>query len=253
MDKGKIPFEEAAEIGTKKVIDEHSTIGIVMTTDGTINDIPRSNYVEAEERVIRELSETNKPFVVLLNSTRPESAECLNLQQNLEKKYNVPVIPVDVMNLNTDAIEKMFEKILLEFPIKSLKVNMPEWIQALPFEDDIIKSIVSEVKKFSDKVTKIGQIDRTTVAFSENNDFDPIGIDKIKLGEGCVSFKLIPKPHLFYKVLSCQCGTEIKSDYHLINYIRELAHAKKTYEKLEDALIQVEQTGYGIVNPCIEI
>jgi stage IV sporulation protein A len=250
--KEEIPFEEAAEIGTKKVIDEHSTIGIVMTTDGTINDIPRSNYVEAEERVIRELSETNKPFVVLLNSTRPESAECLNLQQNLEKKYNVPVIPVDVMNLNTDAIEKMFEKILLEFPIKSLKVNMPEWIQALPFEDDIIKSIVSEVKKFSDKVTKIGQIDRTTVAFSENNDFDPIGIDKIKLGEGCVSFKLIPKPHLFYKVLSCQCGTEIKSDYHLINYIRELAHAKKTYEKLEDALIQVEQTGYGIVNPCIE-
>lgn len=250
--KEEIPFEEAAEIGTKKVIDEHSTIGIVMTTDGTINDIPRSNYVEAEERVIRELIEAKKPFVVLLNSKEPESAECLSLQQSLETKYNVPVLPVDAMNLNNDTIEKMFEKILLEFPIKILKVNMPEWIQALPFEDEIIKSIVSEVKRFSDKVTKIGQIDGTTEAFAENNDFDPIGIDKIKLGEGCVNFKLIPKPHLFYKVLSNQCGTEIKSDYHLINYIRELAHAKKTYEKLEEALIQVEQTGYGVVNPCIE-
>ncbi|MDD3397199.1 MAG: stage IV sporulation protein A [Clostridia bacterium] len=248
----EIPFEEAAEIGTKKVIDEHSTIGIVMTTDGTINDIPRNNYIEAEERVIRELTCANKPFVILLNSKEPESAECLDLKQHLENKYGVSVMAMDVMNLNSNDIEKIFEKILLEFPIKVLKVNMPEWMQALPFEDEIIRSIINEVKKFSDKVIKIGQIDKTATAFAENNDFEPIGIDKIKLGEGCVSFKIMPKPHLFYKVLSCQCGTEIKNDFHLINYIRELAVAKKTYEKLEEALTQVEQTGYGVVNPCIE-
>lgn len=250
--KEEMPFEEAAEMGTKKVICEHSTIGIVMTTDGTINDIPRNNYIEAEERVVQELSQVNKPFIILLNSKEPDSDECLTLKQNLENKYNVSVLAMDVLNLNTNDVEKIFEKLLLEFPLKVLKVNMPEWMQALPFEDEIIKSIINETKKFSEKITKIGQIDRTATAFMENSDFDPIGIDKIKLGEGCVSFKVVPKPHLFYKVLSGQCGTEIKNDFHLINYIRELSVAKKTYEKLEEALMQVEQTGYGVVNPCLE-
>ena len=248
----EMPFEEAAEIGTKKVIDEHSTIGIVLTTDGTISDIPRNNYVEAEERVIRELSEANKPFVILINSKEPSSSECLTLKQKLEDKYNIPTMAVDATNLTNNDVEQIFEKILLEFPIKVLKINMPEWMQALPYDNEIIYSILSEVKQFSDKITKIGQIDKSAVAFNDSGDFDPVGIDKIKLGDGCVTFKIMPKPHLFYKVLSAQCDTEIKNDFHLINYIRELAHAKKMYEKLEDALIQVEQTGYGVVNPRIE-
>ena len=125
-------------------------------------------------------------------------------------------------------------------------------MQALPYDDNIISGIITEIKRFCDNVTKIGEIDKNAVIFAENSDLEPIGIDKIKLGEGCVNFKIVPKPHLFYKVLSCQCGTEIKSDFHLINYIRELAYAKKAYEKLEEALLQVEQTGYGVVNPCIE-
>ncbi|MDD3862633.1 MAG: stage IV sporulation protein A [Clostridia bacterium] len=248
----EMPFEKAAEIGTKKVIDEHSTIGIVLTTDGTISDIPRSNYIEAEERVVRELSETNKPFIILINSREPSSSECLTLKQKLENKYNVPTMAIDATNLTNNDIEQMFEKILLEFPIKVLKVNMPEWMQALPYDNEIISSILNEVRKFSDKITKIGQIDKSAVAFNDSSDFDPVGIDKIKLGDGYVTFKIMPKPHLFYKVLSAQCDTEIKNDFHLINYIRELAHAKKTYERLEDALIQVEQTGYGVVNPRIE-
>ena len=248
----EIPFEEAAEIGTKKVINEHSSIGIVVTTDGTINDIPRSSYIEAEERVVNELAQTNKPFIVIINSKEPKGTECSNLRKSLETKYNVPVLALDAVNLNNNDVDKIFEKILLEFPIKSLKITIPEWMQALPYDDNIISGIITEIKRFCDNVTKIGEIDKNAVVFAENSDLEPIGIDKIKLGEGCVNFKIVPKPHLFYKVLSCQCGTEIKSDFHLINYIRELAYAKKAYEKLEEALLQVEQTGYGVVNPCIE-
>ncbi|MDD3232077.1 MAG: stage IV sporulation protein A, partial [Clostridia bacterium] len=195
----EMPFEKAAEIGTKKVIDEHSTIGIVLTTDGTISDIPRSNYIEAEERVVRELSETNKPFIILINSREPSSSECLTLKQKLENKYNVPTMAIDATNLTNNDIEQMFEKILLEFPIKVLKVNMPEWMQALPYDNEIISSILNEVRKFSDKITKIGQIDKSADAFKDSSDFGPVGMDKIKLGDGYVTFKIMPKPHLFYK------------------------------------------------------
>ena len=248
----EIPFEEAAEIGTKKVIEEHSTIGLVVTTDGSINDIPRSSYIAAEEKTIKELSQTNKPFIIVINSASPETENCQKLKQQLEDKHSVPVVTVDALNLTNQKVDEIFEKILLEFPIKSLKISIPEWMQALPYEDEIITSIISEMKNFSSGITKVGQIDKGAVIFADNNDFEPINIDKIKMGEGCVNFKICPKPHLFYKVLSCQCGTEIRSDFHLINYIRELAHAKKEYEKLEDALLQVEQTGYGVVSPRID-
>lgn len=134
----EIPFEEAAEMGTKKVIEEHSTIGIVMTTDGTITEIPRSSYVKAEERVIAEMSAQNKPFIVVLNSKDPKSTETKKLENSLEAKYNVPVLAIDVLKLNQDSIDDIFEKILLEFPIKSLKVKTPLWMQALPYDHPII-------------------------------------------------------------------------------------------------------------------
>ena len=146
----EIPFEEAAEIGTKKVIDEHSSIGIVVTTDGTINDIPRSSYIEAEERVVNELAQTNKPFIVIINSKEPKGTECSNLRKSLETKYNVPVLALDAVNLNNNDVDKIFEKILLEFPIKSLKITIPEWMQALPYDDNIISGIITEIKRFCD-------------------------------------------------------------------------------------------------------
>ncbi|MDD4815549.1 MAG: stage IV sporulation protein A [Clostridia bacterium] len=250
--KEEIPFEEAAEIGTKKIIEEHSTIGIVMTSDGTINEIPRSSYIEAEERVVKELSCTNKPFIILINSADPNSENAINLKKSLESKYKVTTLTIDAINMNASDIENIFEKILLEFPIKSLKVNIPEWMQALPYENVMIKNVINEIKSFSDKITKIGQIDKSAIIFAESSDFEPIGIEKISMGEGCVQFKVNPKPQLFYKVLSDQCGQEITSDYHLVSFIRELAYAKKQFQKLESALIQVEQTGYGVVSPSVE-
>ena len=247
-----IPFEEAAELGTKKVIDEHSTIGIVMTTDGSITDIPRSSYVKAEERVVSELQQQKKPFVMILNTKKPDAEETKKLANSLYAKYNIPVLAKDVSKLGDNDVEEIFEKILLEFPIKSLSVKLPEWLQALPFENPIISKVILEIEKFGENATKIGQIDRTNVAFLDSDDFEPVVVSSIKMGEGKIMFEVTPKPELFYKVLSEQCGQEIKNDFHLISYIKELAHAKKEYDKIKVALEDVKEKGYGVVLPSAE-
>lgn len=248
----EMPFEKAAELGTKKVIDEHSTIGIVLTTDGSITDIPRSSYVKAEERVVSELAAQNKPFVVVLNTKLPKSDDAKKLAKSLETKYGVPVMPMDVLKLNQNNIDEIFEKILLEFPIKSLKIKMPKWMQALSFNHPIISNVVEEVKKFGENANKIGQIDKTNVAFLESDDFEPVVVSSIKMGEGKVYFEVTPKPGLFYRVLSEQCDTEITDDFHLISYVKQLAHAKAEYDKIKLALADVKEKGYGVVMPNVE-
>ena len=248
----EMPFEKAAELGTKKVIDEHSTIGIVLTTDGSITDIPRSSYVKAEERVVSELAAQNKPFVVVLNTKLPKSDDAKKLAKSLEAKYGVPVMPMDVLKLNQNNIDEIFEKILLEFPIKSLKIKMPKWMQALSFNHPIISNVVEEVKKFGENANKIGQIDKTNVAFLESDDFEPVVVPSIKMGEGKVYFEVTPKPCLFYRVLSEQCDTEITDDFHLISYVKQLAHAKAEYDKIKLALADVKEKGYGVVMPNVE-
>ena len=248
----EMPFEEAAELGTKKVIDEHSTIGIVLTTDGSISEIPRSSYVEAEERVVRELNEQGKPFVVVLNTKNPKSDEAKKLSKSLEAKYGVPVLAIDVLKLNQNNIDDIFEKILLEFPIKSLKVKMPQWMQALPYNHPIIESVISEIKKFGENANKIGQIDKTNVAFLESEDFEPVVVSSIKMGEGKIYFEITPTQGLFYRVLSEQCGIDVSDDFKLISYIKQLAHAKFEYDKIKVALQDVKEKGYGIVMPNAE-
>ncbi len=248
----EIPFEEAAEIGTEKVITEHSTIGIAITTDGSISDIPRASYVEAEQKVVDELKKTGKPFVLVVNSNNPQSADTQNLAKSLEKKYGVSTLALNVKELGQDDIEQIFEKVLLEFPIRSLKVTMPDWLCALDGDDEIITNIINEVKKFGEGAEKIGQIDKTNVAFLESDDFEPLTIGSIKMGEGTIMFDIKPKQQLFYKVLSNQCGTQIKDDYHLVRYIKELAFAKLQYDKLATALEQVDENGYGVVVPKLD-
>lgn len=245
----EMPFQQAAELGTKKVIADHSTIGIVMTTDGSIGEIARENYIQAEERVVAEMIKTNKPFVLAINSVNPYSEETKKLAKALERKYEVPVVTLNAKQLKQEDIEEIFEKILLEFPIKTMKVKMPDWLRALPYGDDIICQIINEVKKFGEEVYKIGQIDKTNVAFLESEDFEPVTVGTIKMGDGSVYFDITPKPHLFYKVLTKQCGTEIVNDLQLVSYIKTLSKAKNAYDKIEDALNQVEETGYGVVVP----
>ncbi len=245
----EMPFEEAAELGTKKVMQEHSTVGLVVTTDGSVTELARANYVEAEERVVAEMKATGKPFVMVLNTKNPSSAETKKLANGLSDKYDVPVVAVDALDLKEGDIDKIFEKMLGEFPIQSIRVKMPEWLRALSYDDEIITEIANEMRKMGSSITKLSQMDKNQLAFTESAAFDPITFSNIELGEGIVKFNVIPKDDLFYRVLSKECGYEIKDDYCLVNYIKELAIAKLEYDKIKFALDQVKETGYGIVEP----
>ena len=245
----EMPFEEAAELGTKKVMDEHSTVGLVVTTDGSVTEIPRANYIEAEERVIVEMKSTQKPFVIVLNSKNPGSPETKKLAASLNEKYDVPVVPLNAQDLKDGDVDKIFEKLLGEFPVRAIRVKMPKWLRALSFDNEIITEIANEVRGIGSKVTKLSQMDKNQLAFTESEAFDPITFSNIELGEGVVKFSVIPKEDLFYKVLSRECGYEIADDYELVNYMKELAVAKLEYDKFKNALEEVKQTGYGIVEP----
>lgn len=245
----EMPFEEAAEMGTKKVITDHSTIGVVLTTDGSVTDLARANYIEAEEKVVAEMKACGKPFVMVLNCKNPNSADSKKLAQNLSEKYGAQVLAMNVAELKEADVDKIFEKVLMEFPVKSIKVGMPKWLQALSFASPIISEVVSEIKKFADGIRKVGDAKKDSVVFTESESFDPITFTNIEMGEGVIRLNVIPKENLFYKVLSNECGFEIRDDYELVSYIKNLAIAKVEYDKLKDALDQVEQTGYGIVVP----
>ncbi len=247
-----MPFDEAAEIGTKKVVTEHSTIAVAMTTDGSFSGIERSEYIEAEEKIVKELKASNKPFVVVVNTTKPKDEQTQDLVKSLAKKYDACVMALDVANMESQDIDEMFARILADFPLVSLKVKLPKWIEAVAYEDEMIQEIVREAKSLIDGVNKVGQVDNTKVAFTGSDMFEEITLSELKMGEGIAIAEVMPKENLFYKVLSKQCGCDISSDYHLINYIKELSVAKCEYDKLKDALYQVEQTGYGVVSPKID-
>jgi len=247
--KELMPFEKAAELGTEKVIREHSTVGVVVTTDGSVSGIPRENYVEAEERVVREMKECNKPFVMVLNCENPNSSESKKLAASLSEKYQTSVLPINALELKESDVNNIFEKMLLEFPLTSIKVKMPKWLQALSFDDEIIQEISKEVKTMAGQITKLGDVKDSQVAFAVSESFDPITFSNVQMGDGTVRFDVIPKEDLFYKVLSRSCGFEIKDDYELVNYIKDLAIAKIEYDKIKDALEGVKESGYGIVAP----
>ena len=245
----ELPFEEAAELGTDKVINEHSTIGVVVTTDGSVTDIPRNSYVEAEERVIAQMKASGKPFVVVLNCKNPNSNEAKKLSTALGQKYDVPVVAMNALEMKEEDVDKVIEGVLMEFPVTSVKVTMPEWLRALDFESEIISEIASEMKKLSANLNKLSDADKNQIAFAESASFEPITVSKIEAGNGTVTFSVIPKDGLFYQVLSKECGYEIVDDFQLVSYIKELAVAKVEYDKFKGALEEVKQTGYGIVEP----
>ena len=246
-----IPFEEAAEIGTNKVISQHSTIGIMVTTDGSITEIPRENYVKAEEKVVNELKNCKKPFIILLNSTHPDSPETINLQKSLETKYQVGVMAVNAAKVNEEDLNKIFAKVLDEFPITKVCVKLPDWLQVLPFEHPLIQTIYTTLDSMLENLTKLGEIPFDWQGLENNDDFEPIADKEVFAGEGKVVFSVQAKPGLFYKVLSEQCGYEINNEFHLVSYVKQLTKAKEQYDKFKDALEQVDATGYGVVHPTL--
>lgn len=245
----EIPFAKAAEIGTEKVIKEHSTIGVVVTTDGTITDIPRDNYVPAEERVVAEMKEIGKPFVILINSAMPESSETARLKAELEKKYDEPVVVKDALNMSEDDVSEIMGAVLSEFPIKLIDVNAPRWIQALSRDNGIVKELVDILKNVGSEMFRMRDVDKIKAAFSDSQYFEIGDGASVDAGRGRIEINLKIKPELFFKVLSDECGHEIPDDFTLMSYVRFLKKAETEYSKLKNALDEVYETGYGVVSP----
>ncbi|WP_425446003.1 stage IV sporulation protein A [Dethiothermospora halolimnae] len=248
----EIPFEEAAEIGTKKVINDHSTIGIVVTTDGSITDIERANYINAEERVIGELRELEKPFVILLNSKNPELDSTVALKENLEEKYGVPVVSVDCMKMDMDDINMILEKVLLEFPVKEINFNLPGWVDGLYNEHWIRKEILNSVKEVTGNLQRLSEIENIPKHFKELDIVNDANTKEINLGEGVADLEIDVDSKLFYDVLGELTGYEIDGDYQILGLITKLSQAKKEYDKVANALVEVRETGYGVVPPSLE-
>jgi stage IV sporulation protein A len=247
-----IPFEEAAEIGTRKVIADHSTIGLVVTTDGSITDITRSNYVEAEERVVRELKELEKPFVMILNSRNPDAEETVKLKSALEEKYDVPVLSLDVLNLTDDDIHNILSNVLFEFPVTEIKLEVPKWVLSLDDDHWLIQYVMNSAKAASADALRIRDVDGFGKAFEESEHMERPKIENINLGSGNAQIKMEAKPGLFYKILGEECGYKIEGDYQLVGLMKELAFAKREYDRVAGALKDVRETGYGLVPPTME-
>ncbi len=248
----EIPFEKAAEIGTKKVIEEHSTIGILVTTDGTITDIPRQDYIKAEERVVSELKNLNKPFVILLNSYEPNSAETQNLANKLSEKYNTSVIPINCAELSIEDINNIFSKVLYEFPAQRIAIKFPKWIDGLDFNHPLKSELMAEIKDAFNDANVLKDISNCSQKISKTEIIENTIVQDIQLGSGIVNIKIELKDELFYKILSEMTGVEIENEGDLFGIISELSTTKKRYDKISYALDEVERKGYGIVTPSID-
>ena len=248
----EIPFERAAEIGTKKVIEEHSSIAILVTTDGSITGIPREDYVEPEERVARELSAKQKPFVIVLNSADPTSDECERLAKQLEAKYSTAVVSLNCTELSLDNINDIFSKILLEFPIEQINIRFPRWIEGLQDTNEIKTELFNEIKECFSETKKLKEINDDVRKLQSTQVITRTEISKIELGTGNVELNISLKEELFYKVLTEITGEEISDEGKLFAKITEFSKIKKEYDKLEYALHEVNERGYGIVNPTVD-
>ena len=247
-----IPFNMAAEIGTNKVITEHSTIGLVITTDGSISDIDREEYIEAEERVIKELKDINKPFIVLVNSVEPDSQNAKKVCDEILNKFSVPVMAVNCLDLDELKIKEIISKILFCFPVKEIRFDIPKWINSLDNDDKIKSTIFNTVFEATNPLKSINDCYSLEDSVSKCELVSSVMINDINLGNGSLNVKIALDDKLFYNVISEKSGMKVKDDKELIDIICSLSKTKSHYDRIKDALEQVEATGYGIVMPTIE-
>ncbi|MCM1164961.1 MAG: stage IV sporulation protein A [Lachnospiraceae bacterium] len=248
----EIPFNMAAEVGTRKVITDHSTIGIVVTTDGTITDIPRGEYEEAEERIISELNEINKPFVVLLNCSEPKSAESRALAEELCGKYGTDVIPVNCVDLDEDGIREILGAVLLKFPVREVKIRMPRWITALDKEHWLKKDVFGCIKAAAAEIVGINDVKTAAETISDCEHVKRAVAEELDLGTGSGIIDITLQNELFYRILGEATGLELNGENDLMPCMIELAGIKRKYERVRNALEEVEATGYGIVLPQMD-
>ena len=248
----EIPFETAAELGTRKVIAEHSTIGILVTTDGSITDIPREDYISAEERVVSELKELNKPFVIVLNSDDPTSDYTKKLANRLEEKYGVSVIPTDCTHLSIDDINDMFGKLLYEFPIEQMNITLPRWVDTLSDDHWLKKQLYSEIKDAFSNISVLKQVDDSVSTIRSTDIISNTKLDEINLGSGNVNVDIALNDNLFYQILTEMTGVPVENEGDLFATMTSLAQTKKEYDKIAYALEEVKAKGYGIVTPSMD-
>ena len=247
-----IPFTEAAEIGTEKVIKEHSTIGIVVTTDGSIGDIPRSEYVEAEKTVIEELNAVGKPYIVLLNSVHPMLPDTEALADKLKEEYNVPVMPISIEAMQERDMYNILKEALYEFPIEQIKVNMPEWIAILAPDHYLKKEYIDKIKEAITEVNKLKDIDKINNNFTESEYIAKSYISEVDPSTGEVTINLEAPQGLYSKTLNDIMGISVSSKAELLSLFQELNIARREYNQIKSALKMVKQTGYGIASPTLD-
>ena len=247
-----MPFLEAAEMGTKKVITDHSTIGMVVTTDGSVTEIPRENYDEAEERVIAELKEIGKPFIILLNTATPYSDGTQALRGELAEKYEVPVMAVNAAQLKAEDIRKILEEMLYQFPIRELRFFFPGWVETLEPEHWLKSGMVEALKGVMEKADKLADVPEAVEGLAEQEFLKKAYTDHILPGEGAADIALTFDDGLFYRILSETVNLPIENDYALISTIRMLSETKQEYDKIAAALSDVKRKGYGVVTPVFE-
>lgn len=245
----EIPMTEAAEIGTRKVIAEHSTIGIVVTTDGTITDIPREDYLEAEERVISELKELGKPFLVVLNSAYPASDRAKAIRSDIAARYDVTCVAADCLELDEKSVTSIIQGVLYEFPMKELDLFLPHWVDALSYDHPIKSGLYAAIRESAAGMHRIRDVEKAISAIGECDSISSARISSISLGTGLASATLELPRSLFYHTLSEQSGFTIHDDGDLLGLLTSLAHVKLEYDKVSSALEEVRSTGYGIVVP----
>ena len=248
-DENPMPFEKAASIGTEKVIEDHSTLGVLITCDGSICDIERENYVKAEEKVVDKLKQTKKPFVIVLNCVDEKNEKTLLLADNLSNKYGVKVIPLNVLNADENSLTEVLESVLLEFPLKSFDVKLPKWMQVLPSTSPIIKNVLEVLKNLSTAVEKMKDYKLIEDGITSIDGVKRVEDLAVNLGEGLVEYKVDIDNGLFYTLLSDLASESICDEFDLMSYIKELNVAKENYKKLKEALFEVDENGYGIVIP----
>lgn len=248
----EMPFEEAAELGTRKVIENHATLALVVTTDGSITDLPREAYVPAEERVVQELSQLGKPFVVVLNSARPQNPETLQLAEGLSDKYQVPVLPLDVLHLETPQMTSLLASVLSEFPAREMHMDVPAWILSLPADHWLRQELYTVARKAAEHFHKLKDHEAAAKVFAASEHFSGLSADAIHPENGTIDAHVQVPASLYYQVLSETCGMTIPDESALLTMMGELVAAKREYDRLSGALEQVRSTGYGVVSPTLE-
>lgn len=248
----EVDMKTAAEEGTRRVIRDHSTVGLVVTTDGSICGIPRQDYIEAEERVIAELREIGKPFVLVLNSAEPLGAEALALRQELSEKYGVACVCVSCLELTEADIRRMFSELLWEFPAEGFAVFLPQWVEALPLENEIKKEFICRLAEAASDVCRLKDADMIAGELERLDCVSSVRVSEINAANG--SFAVSPEfPRwLYYKTISDECGIQITNDGELINILCRLSKIKSDYDKISEALCDVREKGYGVVMPTAE-